>query len=150
MPVSIEDRVPNGRLDRPLRPNMEPIHALCDYDPRFCNVVHELGMQGKSYAEMCAAIGVSKKRSEVWRSKYEEYDEAVHAALTAAEAYLNDQGARNIEYADARGNPQFRTDIWKELKIDYKPIAKQDEEPKQSIESELFKEHKQKYLDKEV
>ena len=145
MPIKRELQVPYGKLDKPLRPNMEPIHALCDYDPRFCNTVHELGKTGATYAQMCAAIGTSKKRSDVWRSKYEEYDEALHAGLTAAEAFYAEMGARNIEWTDAKQQPQFRDTVWKDLKSDFKTAVKEDDKPTEEtpiLSDDITKFHK--------
>lgn len=120
-----------GRIDVPLRPNGEPVMGNSSYDPRYCNQIIALAKIGKSYAEICTALGISKKRSEHWRTIYSEWDEALDIALTAYETHMNEIGYRNLEWTDAKSQPQLRTDVWKELKLTSKSNSEIKEEVKQ-------------------
>lgn len=138
-----DDKARSGRLDVPLRPNGKPVRYISDYDPRFCNKVVALGQRGATYAQMCAALDISKRKSESWRKIYEEWDESLHLALTASEASSDSKGFDNLNQKD------FRDTVWKELRHDYKPIEK-EEKPESSIDDPKFTEIKNKYMKEEI
>lgn len=118
MTVSIEDRVPNGIFgsDGIIR------NANSLYDPSHCVTIIKMGHLGASWAEMAIACGVSKQTANTWKKdeRKPEWAEAVKTALTASEAFRNRQGAMNIEWTNSKGEPQFRSEVWKELKNEFK------------------------------
>ena len=122
MPKCIEDSAPTGIL----LSDGTRIHANGKFDPEMYDIVVAMGKEGKSLAEMCVACDISKQTAQNWRAKDPLWDDALNRALTAREAFLNAQGARTIEWVDSKGNPQFRAEVWKELKSDHKPIEKHE------------------------
>ena len=144
MPICIQDSPPTGNL---LSDGTRG-HANSKFDPEMYEMIVAMGKEGKSLAEMCVACDISKQTAQNWRAKDPLWDDALNRALTAREAFLNAQGARNVEWVDHKGNPQFRAEVWKELKLDHKPIDKADvkleglSEAVQAVHDET-----QKYLD---
>lgn len=50
-----------------------PVGRPTDYKPEFCELVYEMGKQGKSEAEMAAEIGVTRKTLKNWESEHPEF-----------------------------------------------------------------------------
>ena len=129
MTVCIDDMAPNGRSDLICKPDGKRWNRNTLYEEAFCDLVVEMGQEGSTYAQMCAAMEVSKDTVNNWRKQMPNFDEAVRAGLTASEAYRDAQGQRNIEWADDKGNPQFRHQTWATFKDEFKPIiTKEDNE----------------------
>jgi hypothetical protein len=144
MTICIQDSPPTGNLlsDGTRR------HANGKFDPEMYEMIIEMGKQGKSLAEMCVACEISKQTAHAWRAKDPIWDDSLNRALTAREAFLNAQGARNVEWVDNKGNPQFRAEVWKELKIDHKPIEKLEIKTEGISEAvQAVHDETQKYLD---
>lgn len=62
------------------------------YDPSFCGVVVDAGGEGKTLAEMAAAIGVTRETVRDWVSKHPEFSCAVKEGLDRAQAWWEDKG----------------------------------------------------------
>ena len=93
----------------------------------------ELGKKGATYVQMVTACGVSRQTGENWKERFPEWDEAVKIALTHSAAYYDEMGQRNIEWQNAKGEPQFRENTWRDIKTDVK-TANQSKEEKQTKE----------------
>ena len=66
------------------------------YRPEYCDLVLEMGAQGKSYAQMGAAIGVARKTIYEWADKYPEFGDAIARARELALAWWEDQGQQGM------------------------------------------------------
>jgi hypothetical protein len=51
------------------------------YDPRFCELVLDLGAKGKSKAQMAATIGIDRGTLNEWVDVHPEFSRAINAAL---------------------------------------------------------------------
>lgn len=149
MTVCRDDRGKPGRADVAPLPDGTRVYGNSDYDPAYCELVIKLGLEGHSYAEMCVAMDASKRKAQRWRDKYEEFDEAVEQGLTAYEAHLNKIGTRNMEWVNAKGEPQLRSEVWKEFKAECRPVVK-TENAEASVDEAKFNEIKDKYMKQEV
>jgi phage terminase large subunit len=61
------------------------------YDPSFCDLVIELGAQGKSKAQLAASIGVSRETIDLWAKVHPEFSDALKFAKDLALAWWEDQ-----------------------------------------------------------
>lgn len=135
MPVCVTDTVPTGRSDLICKPDGRKWNRNTLYEEEFCDLVVEMGKEGATYAQMCAAMEVCKDTVTNWRKSMPDFDKAVKAGLTASEAFRDAQGARNIEWVDVKGNPQFRDAIWKDLKSEFKATITKEEGDKEADEA---------------
>jgi len=62
------------------------------YDPVFCDAVIEAGKEGKTLAEMAAAIGIDRSTLTDWQEQHPEFSRAVKAGLDAAQAWWEQNG----------------------------------------------------------
>jgi hypothetical protein len=92
----------------------EPIKARSvgrptKYQPKFCNRVLELGAQGKSKAQMAAALGCSRMSIEEWCSVYPEFSDAIAHARDLSLAWWEDQAQAGMWQSSEglRLNPQL-------------------------------------------
>jgi hypothetical protein len=67
-----------------------------DYDEYYCDLVIEMGAQGKSKAQMAARLGVSRKTMTEWERVHEEFRNAVKEAQDLALAWWEDAGQVNM------------------------------------------------------
>lgn len=67
------------------------------YDPEMCARVLGLGAQGKSKAQMAAALGVAGSTFRVWVNEHDEFRRAVEDAAEAAQAWWEDLGQTMAE-----------------------------------------------------
>lgn len=149
MTVSKCDRGVHGREDLPEKADGRKWNRNTLYEDDYIDIVVQLGKQGASYAEMCAALEVSKKTVDSWRRDMQHFDDACLAALTASEAYRNAQGAQAIEWVNAKGELQFRSEIWKELKSEHRPTEKIEiKSDAISDAAQAVHDETQKYLDR--
>lgn len=73
------------------------------YDPKFCEKVRELGREGKSKAQMAAALDVAYSTFDLWTQQHPEFSEAVKDARRLAQAWWEDLG-QNMALI-GQGNP---------------------------------------------
>jgi hypothetical protein len=66
------------------------------YDPSFCDLVLELGAQGKSRAQMAACLGIDRATLNDWCEKHEEFSRATKKALDLSLAWWEDAGQVNM------------------------------------------------------
>jgi len=57
------------------------------YDPKYCDTVIELGLQGSSQKMMCSTIGINKNTLGNWQKAHPEFADAMDLALVHAQAY---------------------------------------------------------------
>lgn len=60
------------------------------YDPAFCDVIIELGKQGKSQAQMAAHLDVAKQTITDWANQHREFSDALARANSFAQAHFED------------------------------------------------------------
>ena len=107
---------PFAELPECLRPNR--IGRPSKYDPSFCDLVLELGAQGKSKAQMAAAIGVDRETLDNWKKAHPEFSRAVKAALDLSLAWWEDVGQHNLTRMGFN-NPAFIFQVCNRFKNDY-------------------------------
>ncbi len=66
------------------------------YDPSYCELVLELGAEGKSRAQIAAAIGVSRNTLTNWANSYADFATALTAAQDLALAWWENAGQQNM------------------------------------------------------
>jgi hypothetical protein len=92
------------RKDKPQQPYAELPEALdirkvgrpSHYDPSYCELIRELGAQGKSKAQMASAIGVVRNTLDSWAKKYPEFAQAMQAAQELSLAWWETTGQQNM------------------------------------------------------
>jgi DNA-binding XRE family transcriptional regulator len=66
------------------------------YDPTYCDLVRELGAEGKSKAQIAAAIGVNRDTLNEWSKLHREFSVAVKDAQELALAWWETAGQVNM------------------------------------------------------
>lgn len=77
-----------------------------DYRPEFCEQVVELGRQGKSPAQIAAALDVSRAVLYLWGDTYPEFLTAFTRARDLAQAWFEDRGQEGLTM------PGFNASLW--------------------------------------
>lgn len=77
-----------------------------DYRPEYCERVLELGQEGKSHAQMAAALGVSRMSLYRWAEAHPEFRDAITHARDLAQAWWEDKGQ------DGLVMPGFNSSLW--------------------------------------
>lgn len=62
------------------------------YDPAFCDLVIELGEQGKSLAQMASRIGVLRETMMEWAKVHPEFSDSIKIAMQLAQSWWEEQG----------------------------------------------------------
>ena len=76
------------------------------YDPLFCELVEELGAQGKSFTQIAVKLGVTRQTLHNWSRRYPEFFDALVRAREAAQAYFEDLGDAQL------ANGEFDYQVW--------------------------------------
>lgn len=76
------------------------------YDPSHCDVVVELGKQGKSLAQMCAHFDIARSTIDKWAEDHTEFSEALSRAKVHSQAWWEETGVAGMT-AD-----KFNSQIW--------------------------------------
>lgn len=76
------------------------------YDPSHCERVIQLGRDGKSHAQMAAALDVSRQTLYDWADAHSEFLGAITRAKDLAQAWWEDRGQENL------GNREFNASLW--------------------------------------
>lgn len=71
-----------------------------DYDPEYCDLVLQMGAEGKSRTQICAGLGIGKTTAQRWEAKYDEFRVALSEAKDLAQAWWEDLGQRNVLNSD--------------------------------------------------
>lgn len=66
------------------------------YDASFCDLVLELGAEGKSKAQIAAAIGVSRDTLHEWSKQHAEFSDALKSANDLALSWWENAGQINM------------------------------------------------------
>lgn len=109
-----DGREPNGRFARGnryseahwwkegVRPEGACTHTK--YDEAHCATVIEMGLRGKTKAQMAAAIGVSKQTLINWRETHRDtFGAAMDLAETCAQAWWEDLGQEGVTSKEFNG-----------------------------------------------
>lgn len=88
-------------LPRPGRPRT--------YSPALCEEAIALGMQGKTWAGIATSFNISRNTLNEWESQFPEFRDALSRARTAAQAYLEEHGRKNLK-AD-----RYQAQVWGKL-----------------------------------
>lgn len=92
-------------MDEPIKlENYKVSLKHVEFDTKYCNMVVNHMVLGKSYASFGAIINVSLKRLNAWREDYPEFDEAVQIAeLKALDNW--EEIAMGQANGDIKGSP---------------------------------------------
>lgn len=66
------------------------------YDPSFCDLVLDLGAEGKSLAQIAACIGVNRATMHRWSQQHDDFRDAVKDAQELALAWWENAGQLNM------------------------------------------------------
>ena len=79
-----------------------------DYRPEHCELVIQLGQEGKSHAQISAALGVSRQTLYDWQAAHPEFLDAIKYARDLAQAWFENIGQINM-VAPTQG---FSASLW--------------------------------------
>lgn len=77
-----------------------------DYDKKYCEMVIELGRQGKSVAQMAAALDICKKTIYNWSDEHPEFLHALTRARDYSQAWWEEVGQEGLT------TPGFNANLW--------------------------------------
>ena len=80
------------------------------FDPSICTKIIELGRQGKSRAQMVAALGIPYSTFQGWEAHVPEFQAAMEEARTLALAYWEDLGHDHLK--EVPGGVKLNTGLW--------------------------------------
>ncbi|SIQ08196.1 hypothetical protein SAMN05880582_101656 [Rhizobium sp. RU20A] len=76
------------------------------YREEYCDLVVELGKQGKSVSEWASAIGVARSTLWEWSQTYDDFSAALMRAKTEEQAYFERTARENFD------NRNFNANLW--------------------------------------
>lgn len=79
------------------------------YDPSYCEVVIEMGKQGKSKAQMAARFNVARSSIDAWAEANPEFSEAINIAMSHAQDWWENAGQEGMFL----GGGGFNANVWK-------------------------------------
>lgn len=88
-------------------PKKRGVGAPTKYRPEYCERVIELGKEGKSMAQMCAAFDISRQTIDNWAMQFDDFADALARAKVHAQAWWEDTGQAGM-FAD-----KFNAAVWK-------------------------------------
>lgn len=77
-----------------------------DYRPEHCERVIELGREGKSHAQIAAALDVARNTLYNWADAHPEFLSAITRARDLSQAWFEDKGQTGLEA------PGFNASLW--------------------------------------
>lgn len=80
------------------------------YSPEFCEVVIELGRQGKSLVQIASALDVTKQTLANWSDAHPEFLDAMTHARIHSQAWWEDAGQNNMLLGPGQGT--FNASVW--------------------------------------
>lgn len=78
------------------------------YDPAFCAKVVELGREGKSKAQIAAALDVVRQTLDDWAKEHAEFSDAIAQARELSLAWWEEQGQAGVW-----GGKQFNANAYR-------------------------------------
>jgi transposase-like protein len=97
---------------------MMPAGRPSKYDPSYCEIVVELGKQGKSVAQMCAHFDISRQTIENWAEQHAEFLEAFTRAKVHMQAKLEEIGFDGLHSKDFNA-PAWKTTMQARFRDEY-------------------------------
>lgn len=94
-PPALPPPIPVNRGGRPSK-----------YDPKFCEIVIQMGAEGKSKAQFAAYLQVSRPTLDHWIGTRDDFADAMAFAMTLAQAWWEDVGRMGVF------NPMFNANLW--------------------------------------
>lgn len=76
------------------------------YLPEYCERVIELGREGKSHAQIAAALDVSRQTLYAWQEAHPEFLDAIMHARDLAQAWFEDKAQIGLT------TPGFNASLW--------------------------------------
>ena len=73
-----------------------PVGRPTKYEASFCKLVVELGSEGKSHAQISAALGVTRETLYQWAEEKPEFSDAMSFARDLSLSWWEDQAQRGI------------------------------------------------------
>lgn len=83
-----------------------PAGRPTDYRDEYCARVVELGREGKSHAQIAAALDVSRQTLHNWANAHPEFLDAITHARDLAQAWFEDKGQIGLM------TPGFNASLW--------------------------------------
>lgn len=77
-----------------------------DYRPGYCAQVIDLGKEGKSHAQIAAALDVSRQTMYAWQEKHPEFLDAITRARDLAQAWFEERGQIGLS------DKSFNASLW--------------------------------------
>lgn len=68
-----------------------------EYDPKYCDIVIELGRKGYTKAMIAREIDKNYETIEDWRKEYPEFSEAFTRAMMLQTAWYDELGTKNMD-----------------------------------------------------
>jgi hypothetical protein len=66
------------------------------YKPEYCQVVVQMGKEGKSKEQIAGSLGLAWNTLDVWTQKHPDFDEALRTAKNLELHYWEDLGLQNV------------------------------------------------------
>jgi len=88
------------------------------YKPEHCDMVLDLGKQGKSMTQMAAHFDVDKETVKNWTRDYPEFLAAFTRAMTFSQAWWEDQGQAGLASRDFNA-PLWHKNVASRFREDY-------------------------------
>ncbi len=66
------------------------------YDPAMCEVVMNLGEEGKSKAQIARSLGVTRETIDIWAKEHAAFSDAIKTARELALAWWEDRGQEGL------------------------------------------------------
>jgi hypothetical protein len=80
------------------------------FDPAICDKIIALGRQGKSRAQMVAALGIPYSTFQGWEAHVPEFQAAMDEARALALAHWEELAEKHM--VEAQGGPKLNTGLW--------------------------------------
>lgn len=77
-----------------------------DYDQSLCERVVELGREGKSHAQIAAALDVARQTLYNWQEAHPEFLDAITRARDLSQAWFEDKGQEGLS------SREFNAALW--------------------------------------
>lgn len=86
---------------------MPAVGRPSNYDPKYCDMVVDMGRQGLSKAQMCSRFDISRQTIDNWAAAHPEFLEALTRAMAHAQCWWEDKAMANLDSRD------FNAPVWK-------------------------------------
>lgn len=84
-----------------------PAGRPTDYRPEMCEEIIELGRQGKSHAQIAAALDVARQTLRNWAEEHPEFLAAITRAKDLSQAWFEDAGQAGLAMGSG-----FNASLW--------------------------------------